>query len=324
MIMRTLFCATMAVVLAIGCSDVRAQANYPERPLRLLFGFPPGSDTNTRLIADKLSASLGKAVIFDNVSGASGGIAADRTAKAPPDGYTFGVHPIAAIVINNSLYAKLPYDPLRDLLPVTPIFEFPNILIVNNDVPAKSVEELVALARSNPGKLTFAHAGIGSTQHLAGELFKSRAAIDIQQVPYRGTTQMATDLIGGRISMSFLSPQAALPLINSGKVRPLAVTSRSRAPFAPELPTMIELGFADFEFTPWFGVFVPAGTPSAIVERLNTEIVRIIALPDVRTALLNSGVVPLSSTPDEFGARIKTEAPFWAKFIKELGVQAIE
>jgi len=290
----------------------------------LLFGFPPGSDANTRLIADKLSASLGKAVIFDNVTGAAGGIAADRTAKAPPDGHTFGALSIANIVINNSLYAKLPYNPLTDLLPVTPIFEFPNILVVNNDVPAKSVEEVVALARSNPGKLTFAHSGIGTTQHLAGELFKLRAVIDIQQVPYRGTTQLATDLLGGRISMSFLSPQAALPLINSGKVRPLAATSRSRAPFAPELPTMIELGFADFEFTAWFGVFVPAGTPSAIVERLSTEIVRIIALPDVRTALLHSGVVPLSSTPEEFGARITAEVPFWAKIIKEIGVQAVE
>jgi tripartite-type tricarboxylate transporter receptor subunit TctC len=213
---------------------------------------------------------------------------------------------------------------LKDLLPVTLVLEYPNILVVNTDVPAKSVEELVALARANPGQLTFAHSGIGSTQHVAGELFKLRAAIDIQQVPYRGPPQIATDLLGGRISMSFLSTGAALPLINSGKIRPLAVTSRSRSAFAPELPTMIELGFADFDITPWFGVFVPAGTPSAIVERLNTELVRVLALPEVRTTMLNSGVVPLSSTPEEFSARIKAEAPYWAKIIKEVGVQAVE
>jgi tripartite-type tricarboxylate transporter receptor subunit TctC len=322
--MRKFLCAAVAVAVAIGCNDVWAQTDYPQRTLRLLFGFPPGSDTNIRLIADKLSASLGKSVIVENLTGAAGGIAADRTAKAPPDGHTFGVLTVANIVINNSLYAKLPYDPLKDLVPVTPILGYPNILVVNNDVPAKSLEELVAFARANPGKLTFAHSGIGTTQHLAGELFKLRAAIDIQQVPYRGPPQIATDLLGGRISMSFLNVGAALPLINSGKIRPLAVTSRSRVPFAPELPTMIELGFADFDITPWFGLFVPAGTPSAIVERLNTEIVRIVALPEVRTSMINSGVVPLSSTPDEFGARIKAEAPYWAKIIKEAGVQAIE
>jgi tripartite-type tricarboxylate transporter receptor subunit TctC len=322
--MKTLFCAVTALTLAIGCGGTSAQQNYPDRPVRMLFGFSPGSDAAVRLVADKLSEALGKSVIVENVTGAAGGIAADRVAKAPPDGHTIGVLTGANIVINSSLYARLPYDPFKDLVPVSLIQEYPNTLVVNNDIPATTVAELVKLAKANPAKLTFAHSGIGTTQHLAGELFKSRAQIDIQQVPYRGPPQIATDLLAGRVSMSFFSPGTGLPLINADKIRALAVTSRTRAPFLPHVPTMIELGFPDFEVTAWFGVFVPARTPADIVERLNKEIVRIVALPDVRKFFLDSGYVPLTSTPEEFAARIRAEAPHWAKIIKEVGVQAIE
>ena len=323
--MKTLCCALAALAVAMGsCSDAHAQQNYPERTLRLLFGFPPGSDTPVRVLADKLSEALGKSVIVENVTGAAGGIAADRTAKAPPDGHTLGVLAAANIVINSSLYAKLPYDPFKDLVPVILLWEFPNTLVVNNDIPATTVDELIKLAKANPGKLTFAHSGIGTTQHLAGELFKSRARIDIQHVPYRGPPQIATDLLGARVSMSFLSPGMVLSLINAGNIRALAVTSRTRAPFVPQIPTMIELGFPDFDLRAWFGVFVPAGTPAAIVQRLNKEVVRILALPDVRKHLLESGLVPLSSTPEEITARIEAERPYWAQIIKEVGIQAIE
>lgn len=314
----------IGAVLFLLASGASAQTNYPERTLRLLFGFPPGSDTPFRLIAEKLSEALGKSVIVENLTGAAGGIAADRTAKAAPDGHTFGALTGANIVINPALYTKLPYDPIKDLVPVIRVLEYPNVLVVNNDVPARTVEELVALARANPGKLTFAHSGIGTTQHLAGELFRSRAGIDIQHVPYRGPGPLATDLLGARVTMSFLSTGTGLPLIQAGKIRALAVTSSTRAPFAPEIPTMIELGFADFDIRPWFGMFVSSGTPQPIIQRLHKEIGRIVALPEVRNQMINAGTVPQSDGPEEFAAIIKAETPYWKNIIKEIGLQAIE
>jgi tripartite-type tricarboxylate transporter receptor subunit TctC len=203
-IVRSIRSAVIGAFLLLASVPAIAQANYPERNIRLLFGFAPGADTVVRLLADRLGDALGKSVIVENVTGASGNIAADRVAKAAPDGYTIGALAAANIVVNVSLYKKLSYDPMKDLAPVTQIYGYPNVLVVNNAVPARSVEELVALARAAPGKLSFGHAGVGTSLHLAGEIFKSMARIDIQEVPYRGSPLVATDLMGGRITMSFI------------------------------------------------------------------------------------------------------------------------
>ncbi|MGP0092074.1 MAG: Bug family tripartite tricarboxylate transporter substrate binding protein [Xanthobacteraceae bacterium] len=323
-IMRSIGRAVIGAFLVLATIPANAQTNYPERNIRMLFGFAPGVDTVARLLADKLGDALGKPVIVENVMGASGNIAADRVAKAAPDGYTVGMLPAANIVVNGSLYKKLPYDPAKDLAPVTQVYGYPNVLVVNNDLPVRSVQELVALARASPGKLTFGHAGLGTSLHLAGEIFKSMARIDIQDVPYRGSSLIATDLMGGRITMSFIPPTATLSLIREGRIRALAVTSLQRAAFVADVPTMDESGFRGFDVTAWFGLFVPAGTPAAIIEKLHRETVKIMALPDVHDKLHAIGILPLGNTPTEFADVIKTETPYWAHVIKDAGIRPIE
>jgi len=316
--------AFVAAFLAAITVPAFAQSNYPDRNIRLLFGFPPGTDTAVRLFADKLGEAIGKPVIVENVTGAAGIIAVDRIAKTTPDGYTIGVLASPNIVIQRSLYKKLSYDPVRDLAPVTQVYGYPIVLVVNNDVPAKSVAELVALARASPGKLTFGHPGLGSAGHLAGELLNFMAHIDMQQVPFRGSSLVITDVMGGRITMSFMPPNTSLSLIGEGKIRTLAVTSLKRAPFLADIPTMDESGFPGFDVTVWFGLFVPAGTSAAIIERLHRETVKIVALPDVRDKFHAIGIVPLHNTPAEFVDVIKAETPYWARVIKDTGIKPVE
>jgi tripartite-type tricarboxylate transporter receptor subunit TctC len=323
-VMRSIGLAAAATFVLLATCPASAQTNYPERNIRLLFGFAPGVDTVARLLADRLGDALGKPVIVENVTGAGGNIAADRVAKAAPDGYTIGVLAGANIVVNGSLYKKLPYDPVRDLAPVTQVYAYPNVLVVNNDVPAKSVAELVALARASPGRLTFGHAGVGTSLHLAGELFALMAHIDLQQVPFRGSSLVVTDLMGGRITMSFITPIATLSLIREGKVRALAVTSLVRAPFLPDVPTMTESGFPGFDVTGWFAMVAPAGTPALVIDKLNRETVRIMALPDMRDKLDALGIVPLGTTAAEFADVIKAEVPYWARVIRDTGITPIE
>jgi tripartite-type tricarboxylate transporter receptor subunit TctC len=316
-----------AAVAAFACAlsgPGTAQSSFPERNIRLLFGFSAGVDVQTRLVADRLSEVLGKPVIIENVTGAAGNIAADRTAKASPDGYTIAMLGNANIVINASLYNRLPFDPVRDFAPIIQVYAYPNIVVVNNDVAVSNVGELVELARARPGKLTFGHTGPGSTQHLSGELLKSMARIDVQQVPFRGSPQVATDLIGGQITMGFINPSIGLSLVREGKIRALAVTSLSRAPFAPDLPTMEEAGFPGFDVTAWFGLFAPAGTPRPIIERINTETAKILALPDIRKKFYDLGVVPVSNTPEEFAKVIAVETAYWARIVKDASIAKIE
>jgi tripartite-type tricarboxylate transporter receptor subunit TctC len=316
--------ATLPAALAAATAPAWAQANYPDGTVRVIYGFSAGTDTMTRMVADKLAAALGRPVVVDNVTGAGGNIAADRTAKASSDGYTIGMLTGANITINVSLYGKLPFDPVKDLAPITQVFGYPNMLVVNNDLPAKSVAELVTLARARPGALTFGHSGTGTTQHLSGEIFKTMAGVDIQGVPYRGPPQIVTDLLSGQLTMSFNTPLAVLPLALEGKLRALAVTTRERVMFAPQLPTMAESGFPGFETTVWFGLFAPARTPQPIVERLNREVVKILGLPDVRKKLDDFGYVPLGNTPEQFAELIKTETPYWARVIKDAGIKPID
>jgi tripartite-type tricarboxylate transporter receptor subunit TctC len=316
--------AALSALLAAG--DAAAQTNYPDKPIRLLVGFVAGgpADLIARTVGDKLAEAWGKPVLIENVAGAGGNMATDRVAKAAPDGYTLLLGTTGPFIVHSSLYAKLPFDPVKDFAPITQLCFTPNIFVVHNDVPAKSVKELVALARAQPGQLTFASAGVGTTQHLAGELFKTMAGLDIQHVPYRGIAAVMPDLLGGRVTMVFSSPTTALPLVREGRIRALAVTSLKRAAAVPELPTMDESGFPGFDATAWFALVAPAGTPSPIIDKLARKAARILALPDVRKKLDELGMVPIGNTPAEFAAAMKAEIPQWEKLIKAAGIKASE
>ncbi len=317
-------CGLALVVLAslLAPAGVLAQADYPDRAIRILVGFPPGGppDVAARLLADKFSEVWGKSVVVENVTGGGGNIAIDRAAKAEPDGYTL-VMASNAIVINPSLYDKLPYDAVRDLAPVSLAVAMPIILVVNNDVPARDVEQLVTLARGQPGRLTFGHAGVGTPAQLAGELFKARAGVDIQPVPYRGMPAVLPDLLAGRITMAFPNISVVLRLVRDGKVRPIAVTSPRRAAAAPDVPTMIEAGFPGFDASAWFGLMAPAGTPRAIVDKLNRETAWVLAQGEVRKRLDELGMEVVAGTPAEFAAVITSETAQWAKVIKDAGIK---
>jgi tripartite-type tricarboxylate transporter receptor subunit TctC len=299
-----------------------AQTTYPEKPIRIVAGFPPGSalDTVARLLGQRLAESLGKPVVVENVAGAAGNIAADRVAKAAPDGYTLALAGNGQLVINPSLY-KLPYDPVKDFVPISQVAVTSSILVVHNAVPAKNVQELVALAKAQPGGLTFAASGSGSSPQIAGALFKTRAGIDIREVPYKGAPSAIPDLLGGRVTMMFGPIQSVLPLVREGKLRALAVTSLRRSSVAPELPTVDESGLPGFEATLWQGLLAPAGTPATIVRKLHLETVKALALPDLRAKLAELGFEIIGNSPDEFATIIKSETPKWAKLIKESGTK---
>ncbi len=300
-----------------------AQSNYPEKPIRLVVGYPPGSslDTIARLFDQKLAEALGKPIVVENAAGAAGSIAADRVAKAAPDGYTLGLMTEAQIVINPSLY-KLAYDPVKDFAPVSQVTASSNMLVVHNAVPAKSVKELVALAKAQPSGLTFASSGSGNATHMAAELFKSMAGVDIRHIPYKGGVAAIPDLLGGRVTMMFSPIALVLPMVREGKLRALAVTSLRRSSAVPELPTIAESGYPSFEYTSWNGLLAPARTPATIVDKLHLETVKALALPDLRAKLADLGVERIGNSPDEFAAVIKSEIPKWVKVIKESGMKA--
>ncbi len=314
--------AVLALWMAAGAA--LAQAGYPEQTVRILVGFSPGvaPDVTARLLADRLAEAWGKPVVVENLTGAGGNIAADRVAKAPPNGYTLGMIGNGSLVFSPSLYERLSFDPLKDFAPITQVFVAANLLVVPASLPVKSLDELVALARAQPGKLAYAHAGAGTSQHLAAELFKSTLKLDIRPVAYRGSTALMPDLLAGRVDMAFANIVNVLPLAKEGKLRAFAVTSVKRSGIAPELPTMIEAGFPGFEAVPWFGLMAPAGTSSAIVERLNRETLRILAQPDVRKRFADLGLDVLGGTPAELAAVIEREIPQWAKVIRQAGIKA--
>jgi tripartite-type tricarboxylate transporter receptor subunit TctC len=299
-----------------------AQATYPEKPIHLVVGFPPGSspDIVARVLGQKLAEALGKPVLVENIPGASGTIATERVAKASPDGYTLAFAS-SGFAVNPSLYANLAFDSVRDFAPISQVVMSSNILVVNNAVPAKSVQELLALAKAQPGGLTFASGGSGSTSGLAGALFKSMARIDVREVPYKGVIAAIPDLLGGRITMMFIPIASGLPLVREGRLRALAVTSLRRSAAAPELPTLDESGVRGFEVTTWGGMLAPAGTPSAVIERLRNEIIKALRTPEVRERLSSQGNEPVGSTSEQFSALIKIELVKWARVIKESGIK---
>jgi tripartite-type tricarboxylate transporter receptor subunit TctC len=319
----TFLLALVAALPAVAAGSAIAQTSYPDKPIRIIVGFAAAgpADLTARVIGEKFTDAWGQPVVIENVTGAGANIAGDRVAKAAPDGYTLLLASLAQLTINPALYDRMPYDTVKDVVPVTQAVFTPNILAVNNDVPAKTVAELVALARAQPGKLTFGSAGVGTSQHLAGELFKSMAHVDMQHVPYRGAAPVITDLLGGRISMFFGNVTAVLPQVQDGKLRGLAVTSLKRIAAAPDLPTLAESGFPGFDATASFGLVAPAGTPPAIIDKLNRETVRILASPDVRKRFAELGSEVIGNSPAEFSAVIKAEIPQWAKLIKDAGIR---
>jgi tripartite-type tricarboxylate transporter receptor subunit TctC len=299
-----------------------AQATYPEKPIRMVVPYPPGAqvDTVARLLGQKLAEALGQPIVIDNTAGAAGNIAAGRVAKAAPDGYTLGLLVTPQLVINPSLY-KLAYDPVRDFGPVSQVALAPTMLVVHNAVPAKSVKELVALAKAQPGGLTFASGGSGSVAHMTAELFKYVTGLDIRHIPYKGVALAIPDLLGGRVTMMFSPIGAVLPVVREGKLRALAVTSLKRSSTLPELPTVAESGYPGFEFTNWSGLLAPARTPAPIVRKLHLETVKALAQPDLRAKLADLGLEVIGNSPDEFAAVIKSGIPKWAKVIKESGIK---
>jgi tripartite-type tricarboxylate transporter receptor subunit TctC len=315
--------ATLAALAVAAAGGTPARAAYPEKPIRIVVNFPGGgpSDIAARVLGQKLSDAWTTPVVIENIAGASGNIGADRVAKAAPDGYTLLITGNAAIVINPGLYDRMPYEPLRDFAPVSQLCVLPHLVIVNNAVAARSVQELVALARAQAGKLTFSSAGSGSTSHLAGEMFKSAAKVDIRHVPYKGTAPTIPDLLGGRVAMTFAPIASMLPLAREGKLRALAVTSARRSSAVPELPTVAESGFPGFEATTWVGLLAPANTPEGIVRKLHVETAKAIAYPDVRAKFADLGMDPIGSSPEEFTLAIKSELPRWAKVIQDSGAR---
>jgi tripartite-type tricarboxylate transporter receptor subunit TctC len=315
-----------ALSICMTAAQALAQANYPEQAVRILVGFSPGvaPDITGRLLAERLSNAWGKPVVVENVTGAGGNIATDRVAKSAPNGYTLGMIGNGSLVFSPSLYEKLSFDPVKDFAPITQVFVAANVLVVPSEVPAKSLQELVALLRAQPGKHTYAHAGAGTSQHLAAELFKFMAGVDVRPIAYRGTTAMLPDLLAGRVTLSFANVSNVMPPIREGKLRGFAVTSVKRSAAAPDLPTMIESGYPDFEAVPWFGLMAPAGTAPAIIDRLHRDTVRILAMPEVRKKLNDLGLDVIPGTPAEIAAAIEREIPRWASVIKQAGIRATE
>ena len=310
----------LLALLIVGSSA--AQSSYPEKPIRVVVCFPPGSqaDIAARLLGQKLAETLGRPVVVENVAGAAGNIAAERVAKAAPDGYTLAFASNGQMIINPSLY-KLPFDPVKDLAPISQVYLSSNLLVVHNAVPVKSVQELLALARAQPGGLTFATGGGGSSPHLAGALFRAMTRIDIREVPYKGVNAAIPDLLGGRVTMMFSPIAIVLPSVREGKLRALAVTSLKRSPGLPKLPTVDESGVRGFEVTLWGGLLAPAGTPATVVRKLHLETVTAVAQPDLRAKFADLGLETIGNSPDEFAAAIKSEIPQWAKVIKEAGIK---
>jgi len=317
------FIPFVATLLLAAVSTVAQAQAWPTKPIKYIVPFAAGGTTDilARTIADKLSVALGQPVVVENKPGAGGGVGAAETAKAAPDGYTIMGGTISTHAINATLYSKLPYDPVKDFIPITMIARVPNMLVINNDIPAKNVKELIALMKANPGKWNFASAGNGTSQHLSGELFKGMAGVEMQHIPYKGSPPALADVMGGQVSMTFDNITTAWVLAKGGKLRALAVTTAKRSPVAPDVPTLAEAGLAGYEIGSWQGVFAPAGTPPDVVKRLNSEIVKIINTPEVQAKLLDLGAEPVANSSEDFSAFVKAEVVKWGDVVKKSGAK---
>jgi tripartite-type tricarboxylate transporter receptor subunit TctC len=317
----------VAGVLATSSAAVHAQVDpsaYPNKPVRIIVGFTPGSatDVTARIFAQRFSEMWGVGVTVENIPGAGGTVGAAKAAKAPPDGYTLKYGANGAMTIAPGLYNKLGYDPMRDFTPVSLLLSMGSIVAVNNDVPVKSFQQLIALARGQPGKLSYASPGVGTPQHVGTELLKILAGVDITHVPYKGA--VFTDVIAGRVTMTLQNAAAILPTVRDGRLRGVAQTSLERSPNIPEFPTVAESGFPGFEAVSWFGLMAPTGTPATIVSKLHQDTMKVLAQPDVRGHFTKLGLDPVGSTPVELATIIKSDIAKWMKVIKDAGITATD
>jgi len=321
--MKRVYCAAWIALVAGTGPFVPAHAQYPNKPVRFILPFPPGGGTDTlaRILGGKLAEGLGQQVVLDNRPGAGANIGAEIAAKSPPDGYTLLMGNVAH-AINVSLYSKLNYNFLRDFAPVSLLASTPNIVVVHPSVPAKSVKELVALAKARPHQLDFASSGSGSSAHLAGVLFQQLAGVQMNHIPYKGGGPAVIALVSGQVAVGFATTPSVIGHIKAGKLRGLAVTGPKRAQSTPDLPTVSEAGVTGYEVTGWYGVLVPAGTPKDVIARLNAESVKVIRLPDVKERVETAGFETLGTTPEEFGAFMKSEVEKWTKVVKASGARA--
>jgi tripartite-type tricarboxylate transporter receptor subunit TctC len=308
---------------ALGAGPAFAQSDaYPVRSVRLVVPFPPGgfNDQLARILGQKLHEAWGQTVVVENRPGGGSQIGTQAVATATPDGYTLLMASFA-FAVNPALYAKLPYDTLRDFAPVILCAATPNLLVVGSEVPVKSLKELVALAKSKPGELAYASAGLGSSNHLSMEMLKTRAGIDLIHVPYKGSAPAVIDVVGGRVQAMFDNVPNVLPQVQSGKLRALAVTSPRRFALMPELPTVAESGIRDFEVSVWFGVVAPARTPQAVIDQINKDINRILLLPEVQSTLKLQGVETVGGSPQQFAVHLRNQMTRWSGVVKEAGIR---
>jgi tripartite-type tricarboxylate transporter receptor subunit TctC len=311
-----------AVLLSLLLAQSAFSQPYPSRAIRLVVPSSPGggTDISARILAQKLTQQLGQQVVVDNRAGAGTIIGNEIVAKSPPDGYTL-LMGVSTLAINPAMYAKLPYDAIHDLAPISQAVSVPNVLTVHPSVPARTIKELIALARARPGSLTYGSAGMGTNPHLSGELLRSLAAIDIVHVPFKGSGQSVISQLAGEIALNFPAVPTAFPYIKAVRLRALGVTTSERALALPDVPTIAEAGVPDYEATQWFGVLAPAGTPRPIIDRLHQETVRALRASDVTERLIAEGMVVVASTPEEFAAYLKSETIKWSRVIKEAGIK---
>jgi tripartite-type tricarboxylate transporter receptor subunit TctC len=315
--------ATLALALALAAPLARAQSDYPNKPIRVVVTFPPGgsADGVVRLLLPRLNDKLGQQVVVDNRPGAGGNIGLAVVAKAPADGYTLGVGAAGALAANVSLYAQMPFDPLKDFKPVTMLAAIPFVIVGNPSIGARTLSELVALAKAQPGKLAIAHGGNGTAMHLSSQLFAQMAEIKLAEVPYKGSGPAALDVLGGQVPLAVVDLPSALQHIRAGKLIAFAVTSPKRLPQLPDVPTASEAGLAGYDSTGWFGVVAPAGTPAAVVNRLNAEITAALRDDAIQASMRAQGVEPAPTTSEAFESYIRSETAKWAKVIKTANIK---
>jgi tripartite-type tricarboxylate transporter receptor subunit TctC len=317
----------LGLAAALTCGPTFAQTatpNWPNKPIRYIVPFAPGGTTDilARTVGEKLGAALGQSIVVENKPGQGGSLGAAELARAAPDGYTIGGGTISSHGINATLYDKLPYDPVKSFEPITLYATQPNVLLVHPSVPAKDLREFIQLLKSNPDKYSFGSAGNGTSQHISGELFKTMAGVRMQHIPYRGSGQMIPELLGGNLPVAFDNIATAIQHVNAGKLRALAVTSATRSVVAPDVPTMAESGLAGYDISSWQAVFAPAGTPAPIIERLYTEIARILKTPEMQKRLTDLGLNISGMPPQELAALVKSDVPRLGKIVKDSGARA--
>jgi tripartite-type tricarboxylate transporter receptor subunit TctC len=326
---RALTLGTVSSVVLLGAgllaaNDAAAQATYPNKTITIIVPFSAGGTTDilARIIGQGLNKELGQSVVIDNRAGAGGNIGGQLAARAAPDGYTLFMGTVGTHAINAALYKKMPFDPVKDFTPLTRVAMVPNLLVANPAQPFKTVKELIAYGKANPGKLNFGSSGSGSSIHLSGELFKSMAGVDMVHVPYKGSAPAVTDLLGNQIAIMFDNLPSAIQHVRSGKLRAIAVTTAKRSPELPDVPTIAEAGVPGYEATSWFGMFAPAGTPPDVVAKLNTALAKVLADAEVKKKIAGQGGEPYAEKPEQFADFIRKESVKWSKVVKDSGATA--